>query len=221
MHTGVAAEKSDQDVNALAYTVGHYIVFGANRFSSGAHDGRRLIAHELTHVVQQAGGDEIFSPWLQRQPAPCQPLGTAIRAFMEHQFGLQAFTQVHRQAQIQKPIAGGGPILDKGAWFLRVNGYIWQHWRAAFDAIHDPTRRVPSSLTPEWAAAVSICRTSGIESKACCEAQVRAEQTAIDHCHPYIFGHTWSAPQRRAGRSVLQQHCGPLHSTSAFHRGLR
>ena len=53
VHSGVAAEQSAQDVNANAYTVGHDIVFGAGRFAPGTHEGRRLIAHELTHVVQQ------------------------------------------------------------------------------------------------------------------------------------------------------------------------
>jgi hypothetical protein len=42
-------------VRANAYTVGHDIVFGDGRFAPGTHEGRRLIAHELTHVVQQGG----------------------------------------------------------------------------------------------------------------------------------------------------------------------
>ena len=53
VHSGEAAEQSARDVNAHAYTVGRDIVFGAGRFAPGTHDGRRLIAHELTHVIQQ------------------------------------------------------------------------------------------------------------------------------------------------------------------------
>ena len=59
VHSGGAAEQSARDVNAHAYTVGHDIVFGAGRFAPGTHEGRRLIAHELTHVVQQSGSDGI------------------------------------------------------------------------------------------------------------------------------------------------------------------
>jgi hypothetical protein len=55
VHAGPAAEQSARDVNAHAYTVDHHIVFGAGRFAPATHDGRRLIAHELTHVVQQGG----------------------------------------------------------------------------------------------------------------------------------------------------------------------
>ena len=55
VHTGAAAEKSAREVNAHAYTAGHHVVFGASRFAPETQAGRRLIAHELTHVVQQSG----------------------------------------------------------------------------------------------------------------------------------------------------------------------
>ena len=42
-------------MNARAYTVGNNMVFGAGEFSPGTREGRRLLAHELTHVVQQSG----------------------------------------------------------------------------------------------------------------------------------------------------------------------
>jgi peptidoglycan hydrolase-like protein with peptidoglycan-binding domain len=44
-------------VNANAYTIGHNIVFGAGQFATGTYEGRRLLAHELTHVVQQSGAE--------------------------------------------------------------------------------------------------------------------------------------------------------------------
>ncbi len=55
IHTDAAAERSAREVNANAYTVGQDIVFGTGRFVPGTHKGRRLLAHELTHVVQQSG----------------------------------------------------------------------------------------------------------------------------------------------------------------------
>jgi hypothetical protein len=56
VHSGGIAEQSALDVNADAYTVGNDIVFGAGRFAPATQEGRRLIAHELTHVVQQSEG---------------------------------------------------------------------------------------------------------------------------------------------------------------------
>jgi len=57
VYSGAAAEQSAREVNANAYTMGYNIVFGAGRFAPGTHEGRWLIAHELTHVVQQSGSD--------------------------------------------------------------------------------------------------------------------------------------------------------------------
>jgi hypothetical protein len=59
VHTGAAAEQSAREVNANAYTVGHNMAFDAGQFAPGTHEGGRLIAHELTHVVQQSGSDGI------------------------------------------------------------------------------------------------------------------------------------------------------------------
>jgi hypothetical protein len=55
VHSGGAAEQSARDVDAQAYTVGHDIVFGTGRDAPRTDAGRRLLAHELTHVVQQSG----------------------------------------------------------------------------------------------------------------------------------------------------------------------
>lgn len=57
VHSDSSAAKSAAEINANAYTVGPDVVFGAGRFRPGTHEGRRLLAHELTHVVQQRGGD--------------------------------------------------------------------------------------------------------------------------------------------------------------------
>ncbi|WP_166359398.1 eCIS core domain-containing protein [Pseudomonas akapageensis] len=54
VHSDLAAQQSAKDVNAQAYTLGHHIVFGAGQFAPETSEGRRLIAHELTHVVQQS-----------------------------------------------------------------------------------------------------------------------------------------------------------------------
>src|SRR5262249_16949312 len=54
VHTGAAAEQSEWGLNARAYTVGHNIVFGTGQFALGTREGQQLIAHELTHVVQQS-----------------------------------------------------------------------------------------------------------------------------------------------------------------------
>jgi hypothetical protein len=53
VHTDEKAAGSARGVNALAYTVGRDVVFGAGMYTPGTREGQRLLGHELTHVVQQ------------------------------------------------------------------------------------------------------------------------------------------------------------------------
>ena len=53
VHTDALAAKSAASINALAYTSGTNIVFNFGQYSPGTDSGKRLLGHELTHVVQQ------------------------------------------------------------------------------------------------------------------------------------------------------------------------
>jgi outer membrane protein OmpA-like peptidoglycan-associated protein len=76
IHSGTPAEESARRLNANAYTVGHNIVFGAGRSALGTLGGRRLLAHELTHVVQQSSADASHS---DNGPLPISRCGIAIQ----------------------------------------------------------------------------------------------------------------------------------------------
>jgi hypothetical protein len=53
IHVDDRAAQSAQAVNALAYTVGRDIVFGGGQYTPASSQGQKLLAHELTHVIQQ------------------------------------------------------------------------------------------------------------------------------------------------------------------------
>lgn len=53
VHRDEAAMKSAREINALAYTVGSNLVFGAGQYAPETSAGRKLLAHELAHVLQQ------------------------------------------------------------------------------------------------------------------------------------------------------------------------
>jgi uncharacterized protein YcfJ len=55
IHTGVYADNLAGRANARAFTLGRDVVFGHGQYRPQVRDGQRLIAHELTHVVQQSG----------------------------------------------------------------------------------------------------------------------------------------------------------------------
>lgn len=66
VHTGSEAAASAREVHAKAYTVGNNIVFNEGQYNTTSTEGKQLLAHELTHTVQQAGG-------INRQPMTGMP----------------------------------------------------------------------------------------------------------------------------------------------------
>jgi hypothetical protein len=64
VHTDEKAAESARTVNALAYTVGNHIAFGTSQYAPKSLEGRKLLAHELTHTIQQMGQS------MQRDPLP-------------------------------------------------------------------------------------------------------------------------------------------------------
>jgi len=64
IHTDTNAARSAQSINARAYTLGNNVVFNKGEYSPGTHEGKKLLAHELTHVIQQQG----TNPMIQREP---------------------------------------------------------------------------------------------------------------------------------------------------------
>jgi hypothetical protein len=63
VHADAKAAESARAVNALAYTAGHDVVFGAGQYKPNTSAGRQLVAHELSHTIQQRAA----IPW-QAEP---------------------------------------------------------------------------------------------------------------------------------------------------------
>ena len=85
IHTDARSAESARTLNARAYTVSRDVVFDTGRYSPGTRDGRRLLAHELTHVVQQHG-----EPAHRSTPTispPRGPLETEARGLAERVSG--------------------------------------------------------------------------------------------------------------------------------------
>jgi uncharacterized protein DUF4157 len=115
VHSDSRAAVSALAVNALAYTIGRDVVFAAQQYQPGTDAGRRLLAHELTHVVQQNAGGQ---PQVQRT---CDPTPLSRPDFLkatgfaakDAPFGLTtlAFKDVKFPAVVAKEV----PSKKKGA----------------------------------------------------------------------------------------------------------
>jgi hypothetical protein len=66
VHTGTQADTLNRSLNARAFTVGRDIFFKAGEYNAGSSGGKKLLAHELTHTVQQGAAG------VQRREQPIQ-----------------------------------------------------------------------------------------------------------------------------------------------------
>ncbi len=77
VHTGADAAATARQVGARAFAVGRDVVFGAGQFAPATAAGRYVLAHELTHVLQQGRPGAVLRPqFLLEVTATGRPPGT-------------------------------------------------------------------------------------------------------------------------------------------------
>jgi hypothetical protein len=118
VHVDERAAESARAVGALAYTVGSNIVFGRGQYAPAMQSGRRLLAHELTHVEQQRG----LAPAHANNPSVVQrlcdvsqkPTGNAIASQVEDDY-----RKAVRQGQYCKDTGNTG-LFHEGRCYREV-----------------------------------------------------------------------------------------------------
>ena len=128
IHTDSAAAKSAQSINALAYTTGNNIVFDSGQFSPGTDSGKKLLGHELTHVVQQQSGTIQRFPFIQR----------AVRSGQDHA-GSYAFDDAACALQYSQDwyfsFPSGTVATVKNAYMSRAKNQVEGSWSNKFPLI--------------------------------------------------------------------------------------
>ena len=104
VHTDAQATKSARAVNARAFTVGSDVAFGTGQYASGTHAGNHLLAHELTHIIQQ--GSSV--PRLQHKIVDSQIVDTpeveeaSIRVLKRSSTTIQSMPALYSAKLIQR-----------------------------------------------------------------------------------------------------------------------
>ena len=119
VHTGDAAHRSASAVNAHAYTVGSNVVFQRGRYDPASTEGRTMLAHELTHVIQQrngpvdgtptGGGVRVSDPsdrFEREAAATAERVMSAPAVGTTSAPGSSASTPVQRDADEDEPVQG-------------------------------------------------------------------------------------------------------------------
>jgi hypothetical protein len=80
VHADSGAAQAASRIDARAYTLGRDIAFASGEYMPVTREGRRLIAHELAHVVQQDAALGTVQRHIMRQPAPAAATATTSPA---------------------------------------------------------------------------------------------------------------------------------------------
>ncbi len=153
IHTGEMDARSAQSVNATAYTIGNDIVFGEGQYQPNTLEGRRLLAHELTHVLQQRNTPSLS---LQRSPNDPSVSGPLIPDFRS----ASPLGILSNRRGIQGPLPAGHlyeegelRVLQEDLYKVRIDfGHSWVTIKSRPGQIYEyfveQTRsRQPASIT--------------------------------------------------------------------------
>jgi len=77
IHTDTQSDQLNESIQAKAFTTGQDVFFRKGAYEPGSRGGQELIAHELTHVVQQ-GGNQIQAMSIQRTPEDIWEMGSLL-----------------------------------------------------------------------------------------------------------------------------------------------
>jgi len=150
VHSDAKAAESARSVNALAYTVGSDVVLGAGQNAQHTDSGRKLLAHELTHVVQQSGG--LGRKTLQRWTI--NKCNQAQSVYVEDAFA-KSFDSLSKAARRleQKPTTD------------RVKQALWLAFRSDSDATAQLVSSRISTLRDKITSASVTCTDSSKDSE--------------------------------------------------------
>jgi hypothetical protein len=105
IHTDTEAAQMNQSLHAEAFTYGNDIYFGASRFDPSSKSGSELLAHELTHTLQQSG--------IQRRAIQCRG-GAKVGELSVHSNAISAGLTAGHAWLAYRPM--GGALMTYGTW---------------------------------------------------------------------------------------------------------
>lgn len=116
VHTGASAAELNRNLNARAFTYGQDVFFNSGEFSPETRPGRHLLAHELTHVVQQQGGIQRriqraeYATYISKQGSPDFLVGA--EGFFKN-WGYPNIKKVDNTGEIVSDLAKAKGHIDK------------------------------------------------------------------------------------------------------------
>ncbi|MFL9837333.1 DUF4157 domain-containing protein [Flavobacterium sp. ST-75] len=143
IHTGANAVQMSRELNAQAFTVGNDIYFNEGKYNPASDNGKHLLAHELTHTIQQGG---IKRKMIQKSchDGNCDTCGGGIKELWVSVFFRVRATRT-AMANLRQKINSAKALLKKCCINLKFD-FNWNRVRGAssMDAF------TPATATDRW-----------------------------------------------------------------------
>lgn len=146
IHDGPEADRLNRRLDARAFTLGTDVYFGAGQYRPGTDAGDRLLAHELTHVIQQTGGGgdrpartdgpAVVQRWFgdgragerpEDEAHPELSVGETVRTTAN--LNVREGPGLDRRVEVTTPVGATGDLVDGP---VTADGYTW--WKVSYHA---------------------------------------------------------------------------------------
>jgi len=153
VHTGGQAADLNRAVSAQAFTHGQDIYMGNGKYNPDSDTGKQLLAHELTHVIQQSGGNGRVQRWGDppKMFAKKGPGTTHVKVTQDVFKGLEPRYRMWYSQEAQDHLAEKSEDIDKRAGFLvgslipgKIYGAVWSKWGSMSRGIKGAGRAIAS-----------------------------------------------------------------------------
>ncbi len=144
IHSDAVAERSAQEIGALAYTMDNHIVFGERQYSPRNRSGKKLLSHELTHIVQQER-NKSGNKYVQRLMSGCTASQDAMvatdhsraRTMLSNAIAAVSSYNGTAPAKVHTALSRHfhGAVSNAFATWININlRYLWgTTWMAGYD----------------------------------------------------------------------------------------
>ena len=172
VHDDARAAATAASIDAAAFTVGEDVVFAPGRYDPSSDEGRRLLAHELTHVVQQGEQEQLPG-------GAGQPLDRKLRAYFEPRLG----------GDLSRVRTHTGADAAESAKRLRARAYT-----VGSDVVFGRNQYEPETPRGRWLVAHELAhvaqagRASGVAGTKAVERDASAAATAAVTGKPVRIG---------------------------------
>jgi hypothetical protein len=230
LHTDATAARAATTIGARAYTLRNHIAFAPGEYATGAAEGRRLLAHELTHTLQQdapgtirrqedSGGIQVEQPApAQTNTCGCEPPPTTLCTGNKQNMVLAAFNQAARwlpnaqqhvgnyqnaPANRRSSMPAAAPLRDHFRWPAGPNGPL----RPTPDVVARVINNTLSNIEQPICANCQEecpCTGQGVDVFACSPG-VWHGSNCYEFCQPFFESPDDSAADTRRAKIALHE----------------